>query len=65
MAMARTGTLIVDATAAPSDVTCPQDMKLLNCAREHAEGLIDIFHAQTGGRKPRTYRENNRKDFPG
>ena len=57
------GTLIADATVAPSDIAFPQDMKLLNDAREHAEGLIDSFHAQTGGVKPRTYRKCARKDF--
>lgn len=57
------GTLIMDATVAPADITYPQDMKLLNAAREHAEVLIDGFHAQTGGVKPRTYRRRARADF--
>jgi len=57
------GTLTLDATVAPSDITYPQDVKLLNCAREHLEVLIDSICAQTGSSKPRTYRQLARKDF--
>ena len=50
------GTLILDATCSPADIRFPQDTSVLNEAREKAEMLIDRLHAQTGGRKPRTYR---------
>ena len=57
------GTLIVDATVAPSDITYPQDVKLLNEARVKLEGIIDDLCLQTGVRRPRTYRQNARRDF--
>jgi len=56
-------TMALDATVAPSDITYPQDVKLLNAAREHLEGIIDDICLQTGAPKPRTYRRLARKDF--
>ena len=50
------GTMIVDATCAPSNIRYPQDVSLLNEARENAEKLLDILHDSTDGKKPRTYR---------
>lgn len=38
------GTMIVDATCAPSQITFPQDMELLNEARESTEKVIDELH---------------------
>lgn len=35
------GTMIVDATCAPSNIRYPQDVSLLNEARENAETLLD------------------------
>ena len=57
------GTMIVDATCAPSNIRYPQDVSLLNEARENAEKLLDALHDPTGGKKPRTYRKRARKDY--
>lgn len=57
------GTMIVDATCAPSNIRYPQDVSLLNEARENAEKLLDILHSPTDGKKPRTYRKRARKDY--
>jgi len=57
------GTMIVDATCAPSQIKYPQDTELLNDCREKLEDMIDDLHKQVGGKKPRTYRKNARKDY--
>ena len=57
------GTMIVDATCAPSNIRYPQDASLLNEARENAENLLDILHDPSDGKKPRTYRKRARKDY--
>ena len=56
------GTLIVDATCAPSDIRFPQDVSLLNEARENAEQIIDTLQEQSAEKKPRTYRKKAHKD---
>ena len=50
------GTLIVDATCAPSFIKYPQDIELLNQARENTEDMITELHDPKDGRKPRTYK---------
>ena len=55
--------MIVDATCAPSNIRYPQDVSLLNEARENAEKLLDVLHDPADGKKPRTYRERARKDY--
>lgn len=59
------GSLILDATCAPSDIRYPTDLRLLNEAREKLEKTIDILHEPDAGTKakPRTYREKARKDY--
>ena len=57
------GTMIVDATCAPSNIRFPQDVSLLNEARENAEKLLDALHDPAEGKKPRTYRKCARKDY--
>lgn len=59
------GTLIMDATVAPQNITFPTDLKLLNAAREKSEALIDKLYRKEihGQTKVRTYRELARKDF--
>ena len=57
------GTMIVDATCAPSNIRYPQDVSLLNEAQENAEKLLDVLHSPTDGKKPRTYRKRARKDY--
>lgn len=51
------GTMIVDATCAPSNIRYPQDESLLNEAREWTEKIIDALHDPKTGKKPRTYRK--------
>ena len=57
------GAMIVDATCAPSNIRYPQDVSLLNEARENAETLLDVLHDPADGKKPRTYRKRARKDY--
>lgn len=57
------GTLTIDATCAPSNIRYPQDVSLLNEARENAEKLLDVLHDPADGRKPRNYRKRARKDY--
>lgn len=56
------GTMIVDATCAPSQIKYPQDTALLNEARENTEVFIDALHTP-GEQKPRTYRKRAHKDY--
>lgn len=58
-----TGTLVLDATCAPQNIKYPQDVSLLNEAREGLEGLVDYQCATFGYYKPRMYRKNARKDY--
>ena len=55
--------MIVDATCAPSNIRYPQDVSLLNEARENAEKFLDVLHDPAEGKKPRIYRERAQKDF--
>jgi len=45
------GTLIVDATCAPSRIKYPRDMELLNEGREKLEHIITVLHTPTDGKK--------------
>jgi hypothetical protein len=62
---AHKGTLLMDATVAPQNVTFPTDLKVLNSAREKSEEIIDkLYNRETHKvEKPRTYRRIARKDF--
>lgn len=57
------GTLIIDATCAPSNIRYPQDYSLLNEAREKLEGIIDRFCKDYSLKKPRMYRVEARKNY--
>jgi hypothetical protein len=57
------GTLIVDATCAPSEIRYPTDTSLLNEARKNSENIMDVLHKQLGGEKPRSYRRRAHKEF--
>jgi hypothetical protein len=58
------GTLILDATCAPSDIHFPTDAGILNDARIVSEKLIDQLYAKSKDQvKPRTYRQKARKDY--
>ena len=46
------GTMIVDATCKPPNIRYPQDVSLLNEARENAEKLLDVLHDPAEGKKP-------------
>ena len=55
------GTMIVDATCAPSNIRFPQDESLLNEAQEWTEKIIDTLHDPKAEGKPRTYRQSAHK----
>ena len=57
------GTIILDATCAPQNISYPQDINLLNEARENLEALIDRICFDYNYYKPRMYRENARRDY--
>ncbi len=60
------GKLILDATAAPADITYPNDLGILNQARRQTEKIIDSLYktCQTKlDKKPRTYRKKARKNY--
>ena len=57
------GTIILDATCAPQNISYPQDVNLLNEARENLETLIDSICYDYNYYKPRMYRENARRDY--
>ncbi|MGI6677495.1 MAG: IS5 family transposase [Dehalobacterium sp.] len=57
------GTMMLDATCAPSNIRYPQDYSLLNEAREKLENIIDRFSKSYGFKKPRTYRREARKNY--
>ena len=60
---ANEGTLLLDATCAPSEIKFPQDTELLNECREKLEGIIDAICEANNLLKPRTYRKVARKDY--
>jgi len=63
-AIALKDTLIIDTTVAEQKIKYPTDLDLLNRVRELSESLIDIFYDYSSFTvKPRTYRENARKEF--
>ena len=57
------GTLILDATCCPADIAYPQDVNLLNQAREKLEQTVDEICKSTHAKKPRMYRRRARKDY--
>lgn len=62
---ANKGTIILDATCAPSDIRFPTDVSLLNEARTKMESLISKLHRQSdsGVKTPRTYKQIARRDY--
>lgn len=57
------GTMIIDATCAPQNIKYPQDINLLNEAREKLEGLIKKICVKYNYYAPRMYRKCARKDY--
>ena len=53
----------MDATCAPQNISYPQDVNLLNEAREKLEQMIDIICYEQNYYKPRMYRQKARKDY--
>jgi IS5 family transposase len=61
---AHKGRVLFDATACPQDIAYPTDLGLLSEAREKSEELIDEIYSQAlHHKKPRTYRQQARKEF--
>jgi hypothetical protein len=60
------GKLKLDASIADQYITAPNDLKLVNRAREETERLVDELYKQGDfDTKPRTYRRNARKEYLG
>ena len=59
------GTLILDATCAPADISYPTDANLIAEAVEKTDEIIDQLHEPYIGQqpRPRTYREKSRKVY--
>lgn len=57
------GTLTLDATCAPANIRYPQDISLLNEAREKLETIIYRFCKSYGLPLPRRYSKRARKDY--
>jgi hypothetical protein len=62
------GSMLLDATCTPADISYPTDLGLLNEGREKTERIIDVLYAEIKAKhgdykKPRTYRENGRKEY--
>ena len=57
------GTLTLDATRTPANIRYPQDIPLLNEAREKLENIIYRFCKCYGLKLPRRYRSRARKDY--
>ncbi|HKL47950.1 MAG TPA: transposase, partial [Candidatus Izemoplasmatales bacterium] len=58
------GSLSIDATAVPVNITYPTDLKLLNKVREKTEEIIDACHKTSKETiKPRTYRIEARREY--
>lgn len=57
------GTLILDAACAPANIRYPQDVSLLNEAREKLETILYRFHKAYGLPLPRRYKRKARKDY--
>ena len=57
------GTIILDASCAPQNISYPQDINLLNETRENLEKMIDEICYDYNYYRPRMYRENARRDY--
>lgn len=57
------GKLQMDATVCDAHIKFPTDLNLLNDAREKSEELIDVFCRSLNIPKPRTYRNEARKNW--
>ena len=55
--------MVPDATCAPQKISFPQDVNLLNEARENLKGIVDDPCRRFDYYIPRMYRRNARKDY--
>jgi hypothetical protein len=58
-----TGTLIMDTTCAPANISYPQDIKLCNEAREKTEKMVETLHERGKGEKPRLDKRKARQSY--
>ena len=57
------GTMLMDATCTPANITYPQDIKLCNEAREKTEQMVEIMHERGSGEKPRLDKQKARQAY--
>jgi hypothetical protein len=57
------GTLIMDTTCTPANITYPQDIKLCNEAREKTEQMVEAMHERGNGEKPRLDKRKARQAY--
>jgi len=57
------GTLIMDTTCAPANITYPQDINLCNEAREKTEKMVETMHERGNGEKPRLDKQKARGEY--
>ena len=57
------GTLIMDTTCAPANITYPQDIKLCSEAREKTEEMVEVMHERGKGEKPRMDKQKARQAY--
>jgi hypothetical protein len=57
------GTLIMDTTCAPANITYPQDIKLCNEAREKTEEMVETLHERGKSEKPRLDKQKARQSY--
>jgi len=57
------GTLIMDTTCTPANITYPQDIKLCNEAREKTEEMVEAMHIRGEGEKPRLDKQKARQAY--
>jgi len=57
------GTLIMDTTCAPANITYPQDINLCNEAREKTEKMVEAMHERGKDEKPRLDKQKARREY--
>jgi len=57
------GTLIMDTTCAPANITYPQDIKLCSQAREKTEEMVEAMHERGKAEKPRLDKKKARQAY--
>jgi hypothetical protein len=57
------GTLIMDATCTPANITYPQDINLCNEARKKTEQMVEVMHERGEREKPRLDKQKARQAY--